>query len=188
MLAQRGVVMFVALIVLIIMSLAGIAMLRQIGGGLSIAGNIAFKQAATTLADVGTEQAVTLITAKTNAIQSDVDDTANGYWSSAPNDVDPTDAYWASNYWNTAATVTGLPTSVGSGTRVQFVVHRLCDLAGKSPTEPGQRCSAFAVGGGSMTTGGPPPIPGVVQAYYRVTTKVTGPRNTVSYTQVVFKV
>ena len=40
---QRGVVLFVALIVLIIMTLAGLALLRQMGVGTSIAGNVAFK-------------------------------------------------------------------------------------------------------------------------------------------------
>ena len=39
---ERGVVLFVALIVLIIMTLAGLALLRQMGAGVSIAGNIAF--------------------------------------------------------------------------------------------------------------------------------------------------
>jgi Tfp pilus assembly protein PilX len=53
--AQRGVVMWVALVVLIVMSLAGLAMLRQMGAGVSIAGNIAFKENATSSADAGTE-------------------------------------------------------------------------------------------------------------------------------------
>ena len=41
---QRGVVLFVALIVLIVMTLAGLALLRQMGAGTSIAGNLAFKE------------------------------------------------------------------------------------------------------------------------------------------------
>ena len=48
---QQGVVLFVALIVLIIMTLAGLALLRQMGAGTSIAGNIAFKENATSVAD-----------------------------------------------------------------------------------------------------------------------------------------
>jgi len=54
---QQGVVLFVALIVLIIMTLAGLALLRQMGAGTSIAGNIAFKENATSVADRGTEVA-----------------------------------------------------------------------------------------------------------------------------------
>ena len=54
---SRRVVLFVALIVLIIMTLAGLALLRQMGAGTSIAGNIAFKENATSVADRGTEVA-----------------------------------------------------------------------------------------------------------------------------------
>ena len=52
--------LFVALIVLIIMTLAGLALLRQMGAGVSIAGNIAFKENATSVADRGTEVAYAL--------------------------------------------------------------------------------------------------------------------------------
>jgi len=48
---QHGVVLFVALIVLIIMTLAGLALLRQMGVGTSIAGNVAFKENATSVAE-----------------------------------------------------------------------------------------------------------------------------------------
>ena len=53
--AERGVVLFVALIVLIIMTLAGLALLRQMGAGTSIAGNVAFKESATSVSDRGVE-------------------------------------------------------------------------------------------------------------------------------------
>jgi hypothetical protein len=47
---QDGIVMWVALVVLIVMSLAGLAMMRQMGTGVSVAGNVAFKQNATSTA------------------------------------------------------------------------------------------------------------------------------------------
>ena len=50
---QRGIVLFIALIVLVAMTLAGIAMFRQIGSGVIIAGNIAFRENATSVADLG---------------------------------------------------------------------------------------------------------------------------------------
>ena len=55
---ERGVVLFVALIVLIVMTLAGLALLRQMAPASSIAGNIAFKENATSVADRGTEVAL----------------------------------------------------------------------------------------------------------------------------------
>ncbi len=42
---QRGVVLFIALIVLVVMMLAGMGMMRSVDTGSIIAGNIAFKQA-----------------------------------------------------------------------------------------------------------------------------------------------
>ena len=41
---QSGVVLFIALIVLVAMSLAGVALVRSVDTNLLIAGNLAFKQ------------------------------------------------------------------------------------------------------------------------------------------------
>ena len=87
--AGPGVVLFVALIVLIIMTLAGLALLRQMGAGTSIAGNIAFKENATSVADRGTEFANAWLTHPDAAITA-TDSVANGYLSSWGNGVDPT--------------------------------------------------------------------------------------------------
>ena len=78
---QRGVVLFVAMIVLVVMALAGVAMVRQSGTGLSIAGNLAFKQAATSAGDYGTEAALNwwLPLRGTTALDTDV--AAEGYYS-----------------------------------------------------------------------------------------------------------
>ena len=48
---QQGVVLYVALIVMIAMMLAGVAMLRSVGTGVGVAGNLAFKQNATLAGD-----------------------------------------------------------------------------------------------------------------------------------------
>ena len=42
--SQRGVVLFIALIVLVVMSLAGVAMNRSVENSLGIAGNLAFRK------------------------------------------------------------------------------------------------------------------------------------------------
>ena len=73
---QHGVVLFVALIVLIIMTLAGLALLRQMGVGTSIAGNVAFKENATSVADRGTEAARAWLIANLGIIAND--STADG--------------------------------------------------------------------------------------------------------------
>ncbi len=169
---QRGVVMFVALAVLILMTLAGLAMLRQMGGSLSIAGNLAFKQSATAVADLGTEAAREWMQLPTTLLVSD--QPSAGYYSSWGASVDP-----ASFPWGTA------PSRVESstGNTVRYVIHRLCEVPGEPADATGQRCSAARLSGSDK--GVPASNFSISVPYYRITTQVTGPRNTVSYTQVV---
>jgi len=53
----RGAVLFIALIVLVAMSLAGIAIMRSVDTATLIAGNLAFKQGTMHSSDNGIEQA-----------------------------------------------------------------------------------------------------------------------------------
>jgi type IV pilus assembly protein PilX len=171
--AQRGIVMFVALAVLILMTLAGLAMLRQMGGAVSIAGNLAFKQTATSVADVGTEAARAWFT--TPGRNRNADSVDDGYYATWSPNVDPT-----TFPWGTAPSVNDGPT----GNRVQYITHRLCQSLG-DPNAPGQQCSSEGGGGTDKGGGGPGGFTTLTQPYFRVTSKVTGPRNTVSYIQVV---
>ena len=54
---QQGVILFVALIVLVAMSLTGIALMRSVDTNLLVAGNLAFRQGATAASDWGVEAA-----------------------------------------------------------------------------------------------------------------------------------
>ena len=58
---ERGVVLLMALIVLLAMTLAGLALMRSVSTSNVIAGNMAFQQAATQSADTGVEAAVTFL-------------------------------------------------------------------------------------------------------------------------------
>ena len=60
---QRGVVLFIALIVLVAMTLAGLGMMRSVDTNNLIAGNLAFKNAATSAGDAAIEAARTWIAA-----------------------------------------------------------------------------------------------------------------------------
>lgn len=169
---QRGIVMWVALGVLIIMSLAGLAMLRQMSGGLSIAGNVAFKQSATSVADLGSETARAWLLSPGSVLSTD--NVSAGYYSSWGGSVDP-----RTFPWSTAPVLTDAAT----GNTVRYIVHRLCDQAGLDANAPGQHCSA--VGSRPPGRGGEPGFSTVIAPFFRITTQVSGPRNTVSYTQVV---
>lgn len=178
---QQGVVLFVALIVLIIMTLAGLALLRQMGTGTSIAGNIAFKENATSVADRGTEFANAWLIA--NYAITATDSVANGYLSSWGGSVDPTTFDWNGQ----AKTLTDDQAQTGNTTR--FIIQRLCETAGMSALDPAQKCSDTPVLNSGQSRGGagyPGVLPGTtIKPLFRITTRVDGPRNTISYTQVL---
>ncbi len=172
--------MWVALVVLIVMTLAGLAMLRQMGSGVSIAGNIGFKQNATSAADAGTEVGRQwLITQTVATLNNDLP--VAGYYATWGASVDP-----ATFDWTNAGSVP-VALEAGTGNAMRYVIHRLCLSVGPVDAVL-QRCSDIedSVGGSKegLSYGVAPPALGI-RAYYRVTVQVLGPRNTVSYTQVV---
>jgi type IV pilus assembly protein PilX len=175
---QSGIVMFVALGVLILMTLAGLAMLRQMSGSVSIAGNLAFKQNATAVGDIGTEAAIALV--KPITFNRDVTNAAIGYYSTwNKTDTDP-----ASYFANTALTSAPI-TDTATGNTVRYVIHRMCEVANSAADAVGQYCA----NSGSQKSSGrgypPPTFDAPVLPYFQITTQIVGPRNTVSYIQVV---
>lgn len=181
---QRGAVLFIALIALVAMSLAGVAMIRSVDTTNLIAGNLAFKQGATHGGDWGAEQArawLQLQPAPTlyadvpgiysAAMQTGLDFTATD--PSAP------DFDWAANSFG--------PVADPAGNQVRYVIHRMCDLAGNPGSVNCVRTSTGGTAGGTQggATYGGAALPSTSQIYYRITAMVTGPRNTVSYVQVM---
>lgn len=188
---QRGVVLIIALIVLVVMSMAGVLMLRSLNSGLGIAGNVAFKEGTTLGADRGVEAARAFImNPLTNkdktelAVNRGYYDTWNG-GVAAGQEFDPYTYAWGdpANAGNTASMSLGTE----NGNTVQYVIHRLCEMTNATANATGQVCvsseaeSAFGSTSGST---------GVTQAkqrvpHFRVTTRVLGPRDTVSFVQVI---
>lgn len=183
--AQRGAVLFIALIVLVAMSLAGIALIRSVDTTNLIAGNLAFKQNATHGGDWGLEQGRAWLQAQVaTALYNDV---PGRYYASMQTGADFTntdpskpDFDWSNNSFNAGPDPAGNP-------EVRYVIHRMCDLAGN----PGSvNCVRTTTGGtsdstkGGATYGGAA-LPSTSQIYYRITARVTGPRNTVSYVQMM---
>ena len=179
---QHGVVLFISLIVLVAMTLAGIAMFRQVGTGVIIAGNLAFRNNASSVADIGLETArAWLVQSSAAALEADQ---APGYYACglpaagcAQSNFDPATFNWTAN----AVLVTP---DDGTGNEVRYVIHRLCQ-AGGSPTITPCATVGAAGAGGSKGGGeyGVLPLSNTVQPYFRITARAAGPRNTVSYVQ-----
>jgi type IV pilus assembly protein PilX len=177
---QSGVVLMVALIVLVAMALAGIAMVRSMGTGLGIAGNLAFRQNATSSSDRGTAAAITQVLSLGEAGLL-VDNPALAYFSTMQPAFDP-----LTYAWRTGTNSLQVTSDDGRGNEVRIVVHRLCVLPGIANGVIGQNCVYDVQGVASDNRVRPPSnADKVFQPAYRVTTAVFGPRNSLSYTQTI---
>jgi type IV pilus assembly protein PilX len=185
---QRGAVLLIALIMLVALTMAGLALMRSVSTSNIIAGNLAFQQAATHSAGAGIETAVSWLQANTanTTLHSSIL-TGSGMRYVAQRQ-DPT----SGQSWDAVGTgtlagsgaVNALPADA-AGNTVSFVIHRLCNSTG-APTYPG--CSAPAVdvqSAGNSFGSGVIALNQTRQVYYRITARVTGPRNTLSYVQAV---
>jgi Tfp pilus assembly protein PilX len=185
---QRGVVLMIALIVLVAMTLAGIALVRSVDTSNIIAGNLAFQQAATHAGDTGTETAVGWLQANNagNTLQANI--FGSGY---AAARTDPAagqswDSFWT-NVLVPAGQVVTLAADASTGNTVSYTIQRLCNAIG-DPTVPGVDCAVSqtaAATSGSSKGSGFVSLQYNAQVYYRITTRIVGPRNTVSYIQTI---
>ncbi len=188
--AQQGMVLFVALIVLIVMTLAGLALLRQLGVGTSIAGNIAFKESATAVADRGVEEALQWLALPTT--NTSLTSAPDGYDSSWGAGFDPDAFAWGPGFSRTIVPpVAAAPDYAQTGSQTEMIIQRLCSTPGMSSLDPAQQCSDSLVANPLRSHGGGgygSVLPSTTPApFYRVTTQVRGPRNTVSVTQVLIQ-
>src|SRR5262245_9166425 len=121
---QRGVVLFIALIVLVVMSLAGIALMRSVGTGVLIAGNLGVKQATTSAGDLGVEAGRDwLVKADPSALANDA--VASGYISYWQLEVDPSNPP-NSSWWKDNAVLVNVAGTPYKDYDVRYVVHRMC--------------------------------------------------------------
>lgn len=184
---QRGAILFIALIVLVAMSLAGIAMVRSVDTTLGIAGNMAFKQGTIQGSDRGIKAATDWLNANSTGTTLISNNGGVGYYATVQ-ELD----WFDLNTWGGGVTLDGgAPDAAGNV--VRYIIHRLCTEAdttynGISPGGQPNSCAlsypaSGAASGGSMAVGAPQ-FEGIPQVHYRITTRVDGPRNTVSVVQV----
>ena len=194
--------LFIALLVMVALSLAGIALIRSADTATIVAGNLAFKQAAASAVDRSIEQAIDRLfnpvadlTLSTPAItDTKADLPAENYFACVRNDAGtgclPTNAPIPEipAVLTTKAAAASLTASVpvdNADNKSYYVIERMCANPGPAF---GDNCnlSSAALGADAGTqhyealtrTGG---------AYFRVTVRVDGPRNTVAYAQAILQ-
>jgi type IV pilus assembly protein PilX len=177
--AQRGVVLFIALIMLVAMTLTGLALSHSVTTSVLVAGNLGFQQGATSSGDAGIEAARTwLIVQGSDTLRVDG---LPGYLSNWDTTFNPATFNWATN-------ATPVGTDAGGNT-VSYIIHRLCSTSGLTANAPLQQCVTLQLTGATGSKGGASygslPLTGVTYVYYRITARTAGPRNTVSYVQAI---
>lgn len=179
---QKGVVLFIALIMLVAMTIAGVALIRSVDTANSISGNISFKQASLQASDIGIEAAFDLLpTIITTSLDSNYPPgcTNNCQYYPTRQSLDTKASVSALNWSTVPAVATNL-----SGYTVRYVIDRLCN--GPAPvTDLVGKCISEAPLGGGSKKAGAPQFSAATKVYYRVTVRVEGPKSTESFVQAV---
>ena len=198
---QRGLVLFFALLGLLVLSLAAAALIRSVDTSTLIAGNLAFKQSAANSGDVGMEGAMTLLAtvqaanASTNVLTAashpfNQDAPTSGYYSAVHDNS--ADAAFL-NLFADATWVDATSKLVGTdnaGNTTRYIIQRMC----RTSNQPIQTAGCLFSGALQDSNGQHVQLPQEVcqgagcpvagqTPILRITSRVIGPKNTVSYTQ-----
>ena len=193
---EQGLVLFLTIVVLVAMSLAAVGLMRSVLSSNRVAGNLAFQQSAAQSAHVGLETSIAWLEQKArqrSAVDVSAERLNNDIVIAAGEPIayraqreDPSageswDAFWQRN----AAWRNVLPADA-AGNTPSFMIHRLCAANGA----PGLvACEQ----GPSTTAGEGCGVDsefdcGKARIYYRITVRVEGPRNAISFSQAVVSI
>jgi type IV pilus assembly protein PilX len=199
---QRGVVLFIALIVMVAMSLAAIALMRSVDTTSAVIGNLAFRQASILPANFGIEDAAAGLFLDANVAGvpriADVrlDTPAENYYATHSQAAGWDDQYGIPLPLQTKAAAAALVKKQvdGAGNTITYVTERMCNP--NAPTIPADKAAA-----GTWCDMMPPkqspgttindPMAAIISAqpFYRVTVRVDGQpgTNTVSFAQAMLR-
>jgi type IV pilus assembly protein PilX len=194
------VVLFIALIVMVALSLAAIALIRSVDTTTTVIGNLAFRQASILPANMAVEEAAAAL-----FVDADPLHTAGSRIPSRDSNL-PAENYFA--FWQNSDDARGIPLMlqkrtafdsaslrkmidaslgpVGHQTEVRYVIERMClPLVGTGPTNA--NCNLLPPLGPFGTTVGDSSLTLPSVPYYRVTIRVDGPQNTASFVQAMLR-
>ncbi|MBA3902054.1 MAG: hypothetical protein C0522_00010 [Rhodocyclaceae bacterium] len=182
---QRGVALPVALMVLVAMLLAAATLIRSVDTATMVAANLSFKQRATLAGDQGIQAAYLWLENKQAVSPADLNltDTPAGYFS-ARHAADP--SWNPANNWDNAVARSLPPDSVGN--EISYVIHRMCSNPNMAYGAEPNKCathsaSSGGVGAGASQGSKASAFKDTTYLYYRITVRIVGSRNTVSYVQ-----
>ncbi len=200
---QGGVVLFIALIVMVAMSLAAVALMRSVDTTTAVIGNLAFRQASILPANFALEDAAAGVFADANVAKAAriadvrVDNAAENYFATHSQAAGWDDKYGVPQPLQTSGAAKLLTHKQldGAGNTITYVIERMCNPDAAHPDAPDNKTSR------SWCDMEPPkqppgatindPLAGVdfKQVYFRVTVRVDGSpgTNTVSFAQAMLR-
>jgi hypothetical protein len=184
------------MLVMVALALAGVALIRSTDTTMLVSGNLALKQAATSAVDRGIERTIHALWEGTPALDRTQHSAAQNYYACvrgtaggclAAGSVVPKipDLLKSSSGCAGAGLTSGLVADDAAGNKSCFVIERMC--LGTGPAV-GSNCNLSTASFGADP--GTIHYTGLVRpgdAFYRVTVRVEGPRNAVTYAQAMLK-
>jgi type IV pilus assembly protein PilX len=167
---QRGVTMLVVLVLLSVMLLGGLALARITEIGTLASGNAAFREASLQASEVGLNTAYMAVRGISGAAEET--NVAGWYWST----IQATDAQGLPTMDFDAA-----PEVVVGSYSVRYVVERLCNTTPVTNTL--QQCLVKQVPQTESSVAGRESIDPPNSRQFRVTVRVTGPKDTQAWIQ-----
>ena len=189
---QHGVVLFIALIVMVALSLAAIALIRSVDTTTTVIGNLAFRQASILPANMAVEEAAAALFQDADVAHviripnRDANLPAENYFASWQNSDDARGVP-AQLQKRTAFTQTKMLVDAslsGAQTEVRYVIERMCVAAAPALNV---NCDLLPPSGPYGTTVGDSSLSLPSVPYYRVTVRVDGPQNTASFVQAMLR-
>lgn len=191
---QHGLVLLIAMIALVVLSLASVALIRTVDSATIIAGNLAFKQSATSSGEAALIRANQWL-AEQAAVDPPVGLESNsfaaGYYATMTSLTTSLtdDSTWSgANSHGAVVKCNGVDSDKDcSGNTIRYVIERMCKLPG-SATEalnPGQKClfGPSIESGGSHQGGKAGVASTEASPMFRITARSAGPKNTFGYIQ-----
>ena len=192
---QRGVVLLVALIVLLLMGLGATALVRSVDTSNVVVGTLAFRQASFMAADLGIEAAAAALFADSNKgapmlVDPRADAASQNYYATHANAAGWDNAYGVPLPLQTPSDARALALQFddGAGNTITYMIERLCNA--DAPVIPADRSAApswcnMTESPAAAPTSGGPPLPASHEPLYRVTVRVDGPQRAISFVQAV---
>ncbi|AVQ83015.1 hypothetical protein C4F17_19730 [Variovorax sp. PMC12] len=184
---ERGVVLLICLIVLVILLAGGVAVMRSMNTTLSSAGNLAFKRDLVNQGEQAAVKALALFNTggTLSAVGADYNDATASNYSAVRLDTNDRGiplALLKDDLYNAKAADTIVRTDA---VKIRYLIDRLCNTSGAaSKSTCVYAPSTSDVRGGSVQESGRPPPPKAL--VYRLSVRVDGPRDTQVFLQSSF--